>query len=149
MGERWPFYPPARLGSRELKAVVELSAQAAPLRPMSIEDRDYMRPPAQPKAATIFGLAVWKFILCVVVLVGVGVWKFGVIGKLFPSGPVNVNTATMEQLIALPDVDEKIAADIVSKRPFATVEDLLKVKGIGEKRLGKLRDKVVVVPPAK
>lgn len=116
---------------------------------MSLEDRDYMRNPATKKPMTFFGLAPWKLALCVIVLLGVGAWKMGLVEKLFPRGPVNVNTATMEQLVALPDVDEKIAADIVAKRPFATVEDLLKVKGIGEKRLGKLRDKIVVTEPVK
>ena len=116
---------------------------------MSIEDRDYMQAPAQPKPTTILGLAPWKFILCAIVLLAVGAWKLGLVGKLFPSGPLNVNTATVEQLAALPDVDKKIAADIVAKRPFAKVDDLLKVKGIGEKRLEKLRDKVVVEDPAK
>lgn len=116
---------------------------------MSLEDRDYMRTPTTTKSAPFFGLGLGKLLLCVIVLAGLAVWKFGVIGKLFPSGPVNVNTATLEQLVALPDVDEKIAADIMSKRPFATVDDLLKVKGIGEKRLAKLRAKVVVAEPAK
>jgi competence protein ComEA len=103
-------------------------------------------PAGQPK---ILGLSAWKFFACLAVLVVVLLWKTGLMGKLFASGPVNVNTATMEQLVALPDVDKKIAADIVSKRPYTKIEDLLKVKGIGEKRLEKLRDKVVISDPPK
>lgn len=116
---------------------------------MSIEDRDYMREPAHSKPGTILGLAPWKFILCAIVLAGAAAWKMGLVGKLFPRGPVNVNTATLEQLADLPDVDKKIAADIVAKRPFSKVDDLLKVKGIGEKRLEKIRPNVVVADPEK
>jgi competence ComEA-like helix-hairpin-helix protein len=116
---------------------------------MTIDETGSVQPPAPAGQSTILGLPAWKFYACLLVLVAVLVWKTGLVGKLFPRGPVNVNTATLEQLIALPDVDKKIAEDIVSKRPFATVEDLLKVKGIGEKRLEKLRGKVVVADPPK
>ena len=108
-----------------------------------------MSTPIQPKKTTIAGLAPWQFILCLLVIIGFVVWKAGLFPKRGHHGPVNVNTATMEQLVALPDVDEKIAEDIVKKRPFKTVEELVKVKGIGEKRLAKLRDKVIVADAPK
>lgn len=108
-----------------------------------------MSTPIQPKKTTIAGLAPWQFILCLLIIVGFIAWKAGLFPKPGPRGPVNVNTATMEQLVALPDVDEKIAEDIVKKRPFKTVEDLLKVKGIGEKRLAKLRDKITIADAPK
>jgi competence ComEA-like helix-hairpin-helix protein len=131
------------------KPMIELPKTPAPLPAMSIEDRDYMRTPTNTKSPKILGLPVWKFALYAVVLAGVCVWRFGVFGKMFPSGPVNINTATVEQLAALPDVDKKIAADIIAKRPFTSVDELLKVKGIGEKRLAKIRERVVVSEPAK
>jgi competence protein ComEA len=64
------------------------------------------------------------------------------------AGPVNVNTATAEQLEELPGVGPAIAAAIVDERErrgrFAAVEDLLDVRGIGDARLDQLRDLVTV-----
>jgi competence protein ComEA len=63
-------------------------------------------------------------------------------------GPVNLNTATAEQLEELPGVGPAIAAAILDERErrgrFATVDDLLDVRGIGEARLEQLRDLVTV-----
>jgi comEA protein len=61
---------------------------------------------------------------------------------------VDLNTAKADQLSALPGIGEKKAGAIVEYRvkngPFATVEDLLKVKGIGEKLLEKIKPLVTV-----
>lgn len=58
-------------------------------------------------------------------------------------GKVNVNTATAEQLAALPGVGEVTAKAIVDYRqmngPFKTADDLMEVKGIGEKKLEAIR----------
>ncbi|MDO8519993.1 MAG: helix-hairpin-helix domain-containing protein [Deltaproteobacteria bacterium] len=54
------------------------------------------------------------------------------------TGVINVNTATAEELILLPGVGTGKARLILEARqqkPFATKEDLLAVKGIGEKLL--------------
>ncbi len=57
---------------------------------------------------------------------------------------VNINTADVAQLDTLPGVGpstaEKIVADREANGPFATPEDLMRVSGIGEKRLEELRD---------
>ena len=62
--------------------------------------------------------------------------------------PVDLNTATAEELEELPGVGPAIAAAIVDERErrgrFATVDDLLDVRGIGEARLEQLRDLVTV-----
>jgi competence protein ComEA len=61
---------------------------------------------------------------------------------------VNLNTATAEQLDALPGVGPAIAAAIVDYRtrhgPFHSVDDLLDVRGIGPAKLDGFRDLVVV-----
>ena len=65
-----------------------------------------------------------------------------------PSAKVDLNTATAEQLDALPGVGPATAAAIVDHRtrhgPFASVDGLLDVAGIGETKLAALRDLVVV-----
>ena len=65
-----------------------------------------------------------------------------------PPGVVNVNTASAEELEALPGVGESRAKAIVEMRKsrggFKRVEDLLEVKGIGKSALEKLRPFVTV-----
>ena len=56
--------------------------------------------------------------------------------------PVDVNTATLEQLATLPGVGEEIAKKIVKGRPYAKSADLLKVPGIGEKTLEKMKPRL-------
>ena len=64
------------------------------------------------------------------------------------NGPVNLNTAGTDQLTAIPGIGEAMAQRIVEWRdehgPFRRVEDLMKVKGIGEKSLEKMRPHVTV-----
>ena len=63
-------------------------------------------------------------------------------GKPAPAGKVNINTATTQQLVALPGIGEKLAARIVEYRQkaggFKSAQELLNVRGIGEKNLAKL-----------
>jgi competence protein ComEA len=63
-------------------------------------------------------------------------------GKKAPSGKVNINTATTQQLTSLPGVGEKLAGRIVEYRQkaggFRSVQELLNVRGIGEKNFAKL-----------
>jgi competence protein ComEA len=61
---------------------------------------------------------------------------------------INVNTATAEQLDTLPGIGPVLATAIIDHRerngPFAAVDDLLDVSGIGEVRLADIRDLVTV-----
>ena len=64
------------------------------------------------------------------------------------SGPLNLNLATAEELERLPGIGAALAGRIVSYRekygPFAEVEDLLNVSGIGEKLLAAIEDQICV-----
>ncbi len=55
---------------------------------------------------------------------------------------ININTATIEELVLLKGVGEAKAKAIINYRKengdFKSVEDLVKVKGIGEKTVEKL-----------
>lgn len=57
---------------------------------------------------------------------------------------VNINTATTEELVSVPGIGPTRAAQVVAGRPYATVDDLDKIAGIGGKTLESLRPFVTV-----
>ncbi|MGE5284188.1 MAG: ComEA family DNA-binding protein [Actinomycetota bacterium] len=61
-----------------------------------------------------------------------------------PAGPVNLNTASKEQLVALPGIGEKKAQAIIDGRPYQKTEDVMKVKGIKQGIYNKIKDKITV-----
>src|SRR5262245_14364035 len=66
-----------------------------------------------------------------------------------PSVPVNINTATVGELDGLPGIGAKTAARIVEYRqkngPFKKIEELMNVRGVGEKNFLRLKDHITVV----
>lgn len=70
--------------------------------------------------------------------------------KITPTGPIELNSAGEEELRSLPGIGPVLAGRIVEARkakPFTSVDDLRKVKGIGPKTLEKLRPHVEVRSP--
>ncbi|MFC0099099.1 helix-hairpin-helix domain-containing protein [Micromonospora marina] len=69
-------------------------------------------------------------------------------GSAAPAGPVNLNTATLAQLDALPGVGPVLAQRILDHRDrnggFRSVSDLRQVDGIGDARYEQLKELVTV-----
>jgi len=63
--------------------------------------------------------------------------------KSVPSAPVDVNTASAAELQAIPGIGKALAQRIIEFRekngPFDQVDDLVKVRGIGEKSIVRLK----------
>jgi competence protein ComEA len=68
-----------------------------------------------------------------------------------PATLVNLNTATAPQLETLPGIGPKTAAAIIEYRQknggFKKIEELMNIKGIGEKAFLKIRELITVTPP--
>ena len=64
---------------------------------------------------------------------------------------LNLNTATAAQLEALPGIGKSTADRIIEYRTksggFKKVEDLMNVRGIGEKSFLKIKDRLTVAAP--
>lgn len=69
-----------------------------------------------------------------------------------PAKPVNINTANAEELQQVPGIGPATAQKILQMRksygPFKSVDDLLAIRGLGQKRLDKMRKYLTVGQPA-
>jgi competence protein ComEC len=61
-----------------------------------------------------------------------------------PGGRVNINRATEAELEVLPGIGPVIARRIIEGRPYTSVADIDRVKGIGKRRLEEIRPLIKV-----
>ncbi|MBI3263593.1 MAG: helix-hairpin-helix domain-containing protein [Acidobacteria bacterium] len=91
-----------------------------------------------------------------VLLLGTGTWAGAAQaqaaqGSKPTPAPININTATVAQLGVLPGIGPKTAQRIVDYRQkngsFKKIEELMNVKGIGEKGFLKLKPLITAAAP--
>ena len=82
------------------------------------------------------------------VMMSLFVIMFMAAGSAWSGETVNINTATVTELQKVDGIGKKIAAEIVAYREehgsFNSVDELIRVKGIGKKRLEKIKDRFSV-----
>jgi hypothetical protein len=61
--------------------------------------------------------------------------------------PIDVNSASPEDLASLRGVGPVVAGRIIHGRPYASIDELERVKGIGPKTLLAMRPRVALHPP--
>jgi competence protein ComEA len=64
--------------------------------------------------------------------------------KSQPGQKVDINTASKDELDTLPGIGPVKAQAIIDARPFKTIEDIMKVKGIKEGEFSKIKDLISV-----
>ena len=101
-------------------------------------------------------------IVLAAILIGFGAWpplnadaqrapKPPAAAKPASSDAINLNSATASQFADLPGIGVKTAELIVQYRvkngPFKKIEEIMNVRGIGEKSFLRIRDRITVAAP--
>jgi DNA uptake protein ComE-like DNA-binding protein len=125
---------------------------------MGLQDRDYMRRrPHEPRALGGSGARArgtrtdnWRtrvlVVGCVVAIAGAAFWLLRDVRSPIPASTpaqesrgVNINSATQTQLETVPGIGPALASRIIAGRPYQSVDDLLRISGIGERTLESMR----------
>ncbi len=90
---------------------------------------------------------VYVLVLCVCLAIG-SVSALAQKSNPATTEKVNLNSATVEQLQSLPGIGPSLAKNIIDHRTkvgkFNRVEEIINVKGVGEKKFQKIKDRLVV-----
>ena len=101
---------------------------------------------------TMLSIVVLSCLLCALPSVAVAQSKSAARSAAKPASTaiVNLNTASAIDLEGLPGIGAKTAARIVEFRqkngPFKKVEELMNVRGVGEKNFLKLKPQLTIAP---
>ena len=83
-----------------------------------------------------------------VVVLFVIAFLFGGIAQAADGAKIDLNTATVQELVKLKGIGKKYAEKIVEYREtngkFQKIEDIMKVKGIGQKKFNAIKDLIYV-----
>lgn len=110
---------------------------------MGIQDRDYMRERRNNDESPVVIHKRWWLFMGIVLAISLVLTIIGQqISKRTPT--VNVNSASLVELDALPRISETIAQAIIDGRPYSSADDLIRVYGIGPKTLEMIRPYVRV-----
>lgn len=63
--------------------------------------------------------------------------------------PISLNKASLKDLVAVPRIGPKLAHKMIENRPYQQLDDLLKLPGIGRKRLAQIRTYLTIKPAQK
>ena len=126
---------------------------------MALSDRDYMqRSTSQASSARWWRrwtLLQWVGVATAVLALGsTAIWFVrdarGLGGLTRPSEGslrVNLNTASARQLESLPGIGPALANLIIAGRPYKTIDELEKVRGVGPRTMQSLRPLLTVDEP--
>lgn len=74
--------------------------------------------------------------------------SYNVSSDMVKDGKININTASKELLMEIDGVGESLASRIIEYRtqngPFESIEEIMNVSGIGQKKLEDMRDMICV-----
>jgi len=59
-------------------------------------------------------------------------------------GKININSASAKELQSIPGVGPATAKKIIAGRPYGSIEEIMDVKGIGEKTFAKMKSKITI-----
>jgi competence protein ComEA len=124
---------------------------------MGLQDRDYMRRRAQSapdldddEDFDVRSGSNWRMgflaAVCVIAVASVAIWLLrNVQAPISANSPregpvvVNINSATQAELETVPGIGPSLAARIIAGRPYESIDDLVRVSGIGERSLTGMR----------
>lgn len=127
------------------------------LRALALVRRIQLKSLPAPEACMRVSRVQLSILICVVLILGACTKEVRLDRAASPPcqpGQVNLNTATRDQLIALPEIGEVMANRILDYRkksgPFAQITDVLVIHGMSEKRFRKIENLICAeIPPRK
>jgi hypothetical protein len=115
---------------------------------MTLDERDYMRSRSSLGSPGSSGSGKGSLLAIALIAVAALGW-YGY--RQYPNRApaegslrVNINTATRTQIETLPGIGPALAERIIAGRPYASVDDLARVRGIGAQQVRELRPKLTV-----